>query len=806
MDDDSQISSGTSCPTDAQLRSIVCDARAVDDDLVHHLEHCTACQNTLDQIARQDRLVTKVSVPLLNSNWHSAAPRLAGRIAEQARIDRHATPAGVENPSSVTVRLPEIAGYEILGLLGRGGMGAVYDAIQLRFGRPVAIKVLPEASRTKPQVLRRFFREMVAIGKLDHAGIVQAYDAAEDNGIHYLVMEKVDGVTVSQIAGDCGRLSISDSCEIIRQASIALQHAYDHGLVHRDIKPSNMMINVDGVVKLLDLGLARLSQEDDESLHELTMTGQILGTIDYMAPEQAAGQSDIGIAADIYSLGATLYRLVTGRPLFDFLSHASVLSKLNAIVSVMPAPVRQLRPEIPAELEAIISKLLQKEPQLRYLQPSDVAVSIAPFCVDANLVSIGRKSKAEEDSRSLIHAETANMANVDPTIQNFAHPAAAVPANRPSTLSRVRNHRALLISILMMGFVSAVLIIRFLDSARTDSSNRMEAGLIKDNAAGTVETNTPVDPSVLNRTPAPNLDDFEGPFPSDPESAKQHQANWARERDLDVERIVELSDDQSLTMVLIPPGRFMMGDAGMQHSAARDTTPHPVEITKPFRLAKYETTHGQFRRFIEETGYQTDAERGDGSIGIIDGKWIKDKRFHWNSSAGQPRADQDPVIHVTRGDAAEFCKWLSNQDPGHVYALPTEAQWEYACRAGTSTYLYFSESIADVHQASWNFRNSNWRSRSVGQFPPNPFGIHDLYGNVSEMCRDRYGFNYYQHSERKDPLGPLVGSTFVYRGGCWSDPAPSCNSVIRRHYPIEDRSLCAGFRVSSMDENVVPKK
>ncbi len=224
--------------------------------------------------------------------------------------------------------------YELLGKLGQGGMGAVYKARHTKLNRIEAIKILPPHLAKDANAANRFEREIQAVGALNHPNIVQARHADEADGQLYLVMEFVDGRDLASLVKQHVRLPIADACEIIRQAALGLQHAHEHGLVHRDIKPSNLMVTVgsgpgsrvgssrgdrlvsasaqsqienqkSAILKILDLGLARLDSAT-EQLGELTSTGQIMGTLDYMAPEQGGDAHQVDIRADLYSLGATL--------------------------------------------------------------------------------------------------------------------------------------------------------------------------------------------------------------------------------------------------------------------------------------------------------------------------------------------------------------------------------------------------------------------------------------------------------------------------------------------------------------------
>ena len=188
--------------------------------------------------------------------------------------------------------------------------------IHTKLKRPVAIKVLPTDRLRDPRAVARFQREVEAVGRLGHPNIVQALDANELDGRHLLVTEFVDGVDLSRLVRSGGPLPIPDACEIVRQAALGLQHAHAHDLVHRDVKPSNLMLNSAGIVKLLDLGLARLRPEMPVEA-DVTTSGQIMGSADYMSPAQCLDARDVDARADIYSLGCTLYFLLAGRAPFS---------------------------------------------------------------------------------------------------------------------------------------------------------------------------------------------------------------------------------------------------------------------------------------------------------------------------------------------------------------------------------------------------------------------------------------------------------------------------------------------------------
>jgi hypothetical protein len=262
-------------------------------------------------------------------------------------------------------------------------MGTVYRALHISLKRVVALKVLPPERINDPQLLARFHREMEAVGKLDHPNIVRATDAGEAGGRHFLVMEFIDGPDLSRLVHFCGALPVADACELVRQAALGLQCAHEHGLVHRDVKPSNLLLAPDGHVKLLDLGLARL--QDEAPGEELTGTGQVIGTADYMAPEQASGGDDVDIRADVYALGCTLYKLLAGQPPFTGPDYSSRYKKLRAHIEADPPPICDLCGEVPEGLVAVLDRLLAKERADRYPTPAEVAAALEPFAAGSNL-------------------------------------------------------------------------------------------------------------------------------------------------------------------------------------------------------------------------------------------------------------------------------------------------------------------------------------------------------------------------------------------------------------------------------------
>lgn len=278
------------------------------------------------------------------------------------------------------------------------------------------------------------------------------------------------------------------------------------------------------------------------------------------------------------------------------------------------------------------------------------------------------------------------------------------------------------------------------------------------------------------------------------------------------QKAVDLGEGVKLELVPIPAGSFAMGD----DKGLDDEWPvHEVTITKPFYLGKYEVTVEQFRRFVEATGYVTDAEKGTGFQGAFGWdreamEFAMNAEYSWRSP-GFSQSDTDPVVNVSWNDAMAFCEWLSRKE-GRTYRLPTEAEWEYACRAGTTTRYSHGDDpegvakIGNVADAEFESQfpeleaviqagDGHAYTSPVGSYLPNAFGLHDMHGNVWEWCADWYDPKYYTWSPSIDPEGPATGEERVYRGGGWFNCTRGCSSAGRSASQPENRNLTLGFRI-----------
>lgn len=342
------------CPTHDQLERFL-NGRLSDFDrsaVQSHVQTCFACQQTVSGLGSDDP-ATRVWKPNLEERESSK---------EAAALP----PELLNHPR-----------YHVRELLDVGGMGAVYKADHRLLERAVVLKLIRQDILSQPEQVQRFLREAKIAASLSHPNIVSLYEAEQVGQTYFLVMEYLAGTDLYHLVEKSGPLSVTEACEWIRQAAIGLQYIHERGLVHRDIKPSNLFLVEQRRVKILDLGLAVLRTEANPQ-SGLTAKGQVLGTLDYMAPEQWEDSRAVDIRADIYSLGCTFYHLLAGKPPFGSADFPSLMKQMWAHVQAPIPPLRERRPEVAPPVVAILERMLAKKPGDRFETPGEVAAALEP--------------------------------------------------------------------------------------------------------------------------------------------------------------------------------------------------------------------------------------------------------------------------------------------------------------------------------------------------------------------------------------------------------------------------------------------
>jgi serine/threonine protein kinase len=267
--------------------------------------------------------------------------------------------------------------YKILEQIGSGGMGCVYLCEHTHMKRKAAVKVLPASLAENSSFRERFYREARAVAALNHPNIVRAFDIDTDRNLHFLAMEYVEGSSLYSLVTKKGPLDVKTAVSYMRQAAAGLQHAFESGLVHRDIKPGNLLVDLFGNIKVLDMGLARFVADDKDDL-SLRHDEAILGTADYLAPEQAINSRLADTRSDIYGLGCTLYFCLAGKPPF---ADGTTARKLVLHQTAEPKPLSEFRSDVPEEVVAVLRKCMAKKPEDRYQTPAELERAIAELSI-----------------------------------------------------------------------------------------------------------------------------------------------------------------------------------------------------------------------------------------------------------------------------------------------------------------------------------------------------------------------------------------------------------------------------------------
>lgn len=695
-------------------------------------------------------------------------------------------------PADAPGALGRIDQYEVVEVLGCGGMGIVFKASDTRLNRIVAIKMLAPVLASSPAARQRFIREAQAAAGIRDDHVVTIHGVGETEGLPFLVMEYVAGDSLQQRIDRDGPLPLKEILRIGAQTAAGLAAAHAQGLVHRDVKPANILLQDDVErVKITDFGLARTV--DDVSL---TQTGAVAGTPQYMSPEQAGGET-VDHRTDLFSLGSVLYAMCTGHAPFRA---STAMGMLRRVCEDQPESVHSSNSGIPNWLVAIVDTLHRKNPQERFdsatrvaellshglshvQQPSDVPSPQIPTFVRNERQKLFRTRRwlpavvaASLVVGGLIITEATGFTDFALTIIRIAQGdgTLVIEIDDPGITVKVDGEAVIITgagpSEVRVTPGKHKVTFAFGDRTLDEQMVTVSRGgrdVVRITRAGLASPLLPGDSGWKGwpiEAPRPAI------APFDDEQAKEHQQAWASYLGLPVDYVNSIG----MKLRLIPPGEFLMGSSiaevlELQQLAEISGWPDweikelafevPKRLTRiehPYYVGACEVTVRNFRTFVEATQYVTTAERtGDGGWANYQGSWSRRPEHIWKSPGAWESLDDQPVVQLSYRDAEAFCKWLSGRE-GLKYSLPRENQWEMASRAGTTNLYGISDDADSVGEFAWTSANmppQRFRQpQPVGLKKANPFGLHDMLGNAWEMCSDA-------HSG--------YGGRWASRGGCY---------------------------------------
>lgn len=676
---------------------------------------------------RESRLLSEHEMESLTNSvtGESSSASLGSKLVEARKLTSFQATVLLEGDNDPLT----LGEYVIQDRVGRGGMGTVYRAVHRRMKRVVAVKVLRQDIPHTDILLKRFLREVEVAAKLRHPNIVTAYDAGEQNGISFLVSEFVEGQNLGDLVKQYGPMSLPLAVDIVLQAARALEYAHKEGVIHRDIKPSNLLLDDTGNVKLLDVGLARVNQlelSDVGDSSDLTTTGMIMGTVDYMSPEQAQDTRLADERSDVYSLGCTLFFLIVGRAPY---AKGTGIERLLAHREQPIPSFRAVSSDVPTEMDDVLASFMSKKPAKRTATMTGViqlleslqSVGLPDLTLPLNTLEekpafaaadspiaptrqVDRGlDESQLDATVLVRSEPTDEGASD-NVSGTIFP--SVDSERSSSLPELKTEDAGSLAPTRSSAgasVSAVLLVAI-------------PGLI---ALAIVAYLLWPDNTMLNRPggtrPANEmLSDFSE------ESVQAYRSRWAAALSTGEEQTVNGVD-----FVLIPPGQFYYGE-GIEAEERM--------INKEFFLSNAEVTKGQYEAFVNASGnYQTIAERNGTGWGKSNGTWAQAPGYSWKNLGENFVSENTPVCCIAYPDAIAFCEWMSSVS-GRTVRLPTEVEWEYACRCGRLGAWSFGDDETILDRYGWTAGNSRMEIHETRGLYPNAWGLFDMHGNEFEWC------------------------------------------------------------------------
>lgn len=588
--------------------------------------------------------------------------------------------------------------YVLLEQIGEGGMGTVYRAMHRRMKRVVALKVLKTDVLHAEELALRFVREVQVAAQLSHPNIVTAYDAGEQHGLSYLVCEFIDGQNLTEIIKENGPLSLPDALNVTMQMAEGLAYAHGKGVIHRDIKPSNLLLDDDGNAKLLDVGLAKLNrpESDSDETSDLTKTGLIMGTVDYMAPEQAQNTRLADERSDIYSVGCTFHFLTTGRAPY---TGGTSIERLLAHRDEPIPDLLQLNSCVPEQLQSLLERCLAKDPSDRFQSADELvnflqSVSVAEIpditlpvvattVVDATVAE--SKTAADDDATQKIEPSTfaANMGASNDAMTTVV--ASDLVRAAPQVSAKKRK-------LWWPGIVAVAALASLIAWAIAPDSDRP------------LESSDSPEGMPAIRT----LNDF-----SETE-AIQYRDAWKSVSPSPVEL-------PFVEFVVIPPGNFTTDNGSLS-------------VPAPILMSSTEITVGAFRAFAEATGYQSQSDKTGGyGFDRANRQWVLRPNFGWRNLGDISVTNRMPAAGISYEDATAYCNWAS-ETTGQIVRLPTEVEWEYASRAGRPGRWCCGDSDETLSEFACVGSNSGQELFEAATCKPNLWGLFDMHGSECEWC------------------------------------------------------------------------